>query len=94
MTPSIKNSQGFKFDNARYLSIISEEKNPDVKDKLTETYKEFISIVDTIDRTVDGMGELGAVNYDYQVEQRQRLEKVRLRFEEVIKEALRTRQQK
>ena len=94
MIPSIKNSQGFKFDNARYLSIISDESDPDVKNKLTETYKEFISIVESIDRTVDGMGELGSVNYDYQVEQRQRLEKIRVRFEDIIKEALRTRQQK
>ena len=94
MIPSIKNSQAFKFDNARYLSIISDEQDQSVKEKLTETYKQFISLVDSIDRTVDGMGELGAVNFDYQVQQRQELERVRVKFEEIIKDSLRNNQQK
>ena len=94
MIPSIKNSQAFKFDNTRYLSIISDEQDQSVKEKLTETYKQFISLVDSIDRTVDGMGELGAVNFDYQVQQRQELERVRVKFEEIIKDSLRNNQQK
>ena len=94
MIPSIKNSQAFKFDNERYLNIIAEEKDQTAQDKLRIEYKKFLSLVDTMDNSVGGMGELGAVNFDYQIQLRKDLEQIRANFEALIKENLRNRQQK
>lgn len=93
MIPSIKNSQAFQFDNERYLNIIAEEKNEEIHNKLRDEYRKFISLVDTMDNSVDGMGELGAVNFDYQNQLRKDLEQVRANFEILIKESLQSRQQ-
>jgi hypothetical protein len=94
MIPSIKNSQAFKFDNDRYLNIIAEEKDQEAQEKLRIEYRKFLSLVDTMDRSVGGMGELGAVNFDYQIQLRTDIEQVRANFETLIKENLQNRQQK
>jgi hypothetical protein len=93
MIPSIKNSDSFKFDNSRYLSFINEETNEEIKKDLQDQYKKFISLVNTMDKSVDIMGE-ASVNFDYQNQLRKEIEKIRVSFENLITVSLQKRQQK
>lgn len=93
MTLSVKNSRAFQADKKHFESVIESCERDEDKKEIQGLYKKFLDTIKKLDGSVDELS-YAAINYQFHLDIRADLKKIKNQLDNKIKEITSTSQKK